>query len=117
MPVVYSRCCELDVHKAQVTACVLTFDEKGRRTVRKKDFRTVNDGLNRRLWWLKACRVTHVSMESSGVFWSRSVAPNPPGGTLEGLRRIPERATYWRSLILFSSGISFTVLGGGNDLR
>lgn len=28
MPVVYTRCCGLDVHKASVTACVLVFDPK-----------------------------------------------------------------------------------------
>jgi hypothetical protein len=35
----------LDVHKASVTACVLTFDDKGKRTVRKKEFRTFDQQL------------------------------------------------------------------------
>jgi transposase len=69
MQVVYSRCGGLDVHKASVTACVLSFDERGRRTVRKKEFGTVNEGLNRLLLWLMACKVTHVAMESTGVYW------------------------------------------------
>jgi transposase len=69
MQVVYSRCGGLDVHKASVTACVLSFDEQGRRRMRKKEFGAVNEGLNRLLLWLKACKVTHVAMESTGVYW------------------------------------------------
>ena len=34
---VHSRCCGLDVHKDQVTACVLVFDDNGNRQVRKKE--------------------------------------------------------------------------------
>ena len=69
MQVVYSRCCGMDVHKASVTACVLTFDGKGKRTVRKKEFRTFDADLTRLMLWLKACKVTHVAMESTGVYW------------------------------------------------
>jgi len=69
MQVVYSRCCGLDVHKASVTACVLTFDDKGKRTVRKKEFRTFDQQLGGLMLWLMACKVTHVAMESTGVYW------------------------------------------------
>lgn len=69
MQVVYSRCCGLDVHKATVTACVLTFDDKGKRTVRKKEFRTFDQQLSGLMLWLMACKVTHVAMESTGVYW------------------------------------------------
>ena len=69
MQVVYSRCCGLDVHKASVTACVLTFDDKGNRTVRKKEFRTFDQQLSGLMLWLMACKVTHVAMESTGVYW------------------------------------------------
>jgi transposase len=69
MQVVYSRCCGLDVHKASVTACVLTFDAKGKRTVRKKEFRTFDQQLSGLMLWLMACKVTHVAMESTGVYW------------------------------------------------
>jgi len=69
MQVVYSRCCGLDVHKASVTACVLTFDDKGKRTVRKKEFRTFDQQLSGLMLWLMACKVTHVAMESTGVYW------------------------------------------------
>jgi len=59
----------LDVHKASVTACVLTFDDKGKRTVRKKEFRTFDQQLGGLMLWLMACKVTHVAMESTGVYW------------------------------------------------
>jgi transposase len=68
MQVVYSRCCGLDVHKKSVTACVLVFD-KGRRSVRKKQFETHGRGLHRLMLWLYASKVTQVAMESTGVYW------------------------------------------------
>jgi transposase len=58
----------LDVHKASVTACVLTFDDKGKRTVRKKEFRTFDQQLGGLMLWLMACKVSHVAMESTGVY-------------------------------------------------
>jgi transposase len=68
MQVVYSRCCGLDVHKKSVTACVLVFD-KGRRSVRKKQFETHGRGLHRLMLWLYATQVAQVAMESTGVYW------------------------------------------------
>lgn len=38
--VVHSRCCGLDVHKDQVTACVLVLGENEKREVRKREFAT-----------------------------------------------------------------------------
>ena len=69
MQVVYSRCCGLDVHKDSLTACVLVFDEHGRRQVRKKEFPTYWQQLQRLKLWLYANQVQHVAMESTGVYW------------------------------------------------
>jgi transposase len=69
MQVVYSRCCGLDVHKDEITACVLVFDEKGQRQIRKKEFRTYWKELQRLKLWLYANKVEHVAMESTGVYW------------------------------------------------
>lgn len=69
MQVVYSRCRGLDVHKDEITACVLVFDEKGQRQVRKKEFRTYWKDLQRLKLWLYANKVEHVAMESTGVYW------------------------------------------------
>lgn len=69
MQVVYSRCCGLDVHKDQVTACVLVFNAKGGRDVRKREFRTYRKEVEKLRLWLYANKVEHVAMESTGVYW------------------------------------------------
>lgn len=69
MQVVYRRCCGLDVHKKSVTAAVLVCDEAGHREVRRKEFATHWQDLQRLRFWLSACRVEAVAMESTGVYW------------------------------------------------
>jgi transposase len=70
MPVVYTRCCGLDVHKASITACVLVFDEKkNNNEERIKSFGTTTGDLIRLRCWLKSSKVTQVAMESTGVYW------------------------------------------------
>ncbi len=69
MQVVYSRCCGLDVHKDQVTACVLVLGEDGKREVRTREFRTYRKELQKLKMWLYASKVMHVAMESTGVYW------------------------------------------------
>lgn len=69
MQVVYSRCCGLDVHKDQVTACVLVLGEGGKREVRLKEFRTYRKELQKLKLWLYANKVMQVAMESTGVYW------------------------------------------------
>ena len=64
MQVVYERCCGLDVHKHVVVACVLAGHE---RTIRS--FGTITEDLEALAAWLEECGVTHVAMESTGVFW------------------------------------------------
>jgi transposase len=64
MDVLYPRCCGLDVHKKTVVACVITPKVKETRT-----FSTMTDDLLKLNEWLMACKVTHVAMESTGVFW------------------------------------------------
>jgi transposase len=59
----------LDVHKKSVTACVLVFDQQGRRSVRKKQFETHRQGLHRLVLWLYASKVEQAAMESTGVYW------------------------------------------------
>lgn len=70
MPVLHTRCCGLDVHKASITACVLVFDtKKNTSEERIKSFGTTTGDLIRLRCWLKSCKVTHVAMESTGVYW------------------------------------------------
>ncbi len=64
MEVIYERCCGLDVHKKKVVACVMTPEGKKVRT-----FGTMTEDLLGLAGWLKDWRVTHVGMESTGVYW------------------------------------------------
>ena len=64
MEVINPRCCGLDVHKKTVVACVITPQKKETRT-----FSTMTRNLLELKDWLSECSVTHVAMESTGVFW------------------------------------------------
>jgi len=63
------RCCGLDVHKETVAACVRVPGAKGRRTQEVRTFGTTTPDLLALQDWLAAHQVTHVAMESTGVFW------------------------------------------------
>jgi transposase len=69
MQVVYVRCCGLDVHKKTVVACVLVTEADGavRREVRT--FGTMTADLLALADWLAGWGVTHVALESTGVYW------------------------------------------------
>jgi transposase len=63
------RAAALDVHKAQVTACVRV-PARGRERVQEvAEFATTVGGLLGLRDWLKAHRVTQVAMEATGVYW------------------------------------------------
>ena len=64
MEVIAKRCCGLDVHKRSVTACVIT--PKGKEV---RQFGTLTSELLKLVDWLSECKVTHVAMESAGVYW------------------------------------------------
>ncbi len=69
MEVLFTHCAGLDVHKKTVVACVLVPDPKG--GVRKvtRTFATTLAGLEDLARWLLGYQVTHVVMESTGVYW------------------------------------------------
>jgi len=69
MEVVYPCCCGLDVHKKSITACVLWAEAKGKSRKEKKRFGTFTHDLLQLADWLEQCGVTHVAMESTGVYW------------------------------------------------
>src|SRR2546429_1152988 len=62
-------CCGLDVHKKSITACVLWAEAKGKSRKEKKRFGTFTHDLLQLADWLEQCGVTHVAMESTGVYW------------------------------------------------
>ncbi len=65
---VYRRCCGLDVHKQTVVVCLLPPDgEQGK--IVQKIFGTFRNELARMRGWFKQNKVTHIAMESTGVYW------------------------------------------------
>jgi len=69
MEVVYPRCCGLDVHQKNVTACLLTVTSTGERQKELRTFGTMTDDLLVLADWLVVTGCTHVAMESTGVYW------------------------------------------------
>src|SRR6266571_958698 len=69
MEVIVERPAALDVHKAQVTACVRVPGKGGAREQEVVQFQTTVRGLLTLRDWLKAHRVTQVAMEATGVYW------------------------------------------------
>jgi transposase len=66
---IVKRAAGLDVHKAQVTACV-RFPGRGRERAQElAEFPTTVRGLLALRDWLKAHRVSQVAMEATGVYW------------------------------------------------
>jgi transposase len=63
------RAAGLDVHKAQVTACVRVPARSRERVQEVAEFATTVAGLLGLRDWLKAHRVTQVAMEATGVYW------------------------------------------------
>ena len=64
MDALNERCCGLDAHKKSVVACALTPEGQAVRA-----FSTMTKDLLALADWLTEHRVTHVAMESSGVYW------------------------------------------------
>jgi transposase len=69
MEVIVERPAALDVHKAQVTACVRVPAEGGVREPHLAEFQTTVRGLLALRDWLVAHRVSQVVMEATGVYW------------------------------------------------
>src|SRR5271154_1144956 len=95
---IIERCCGLDVHQGTVVACLLAGAPGAQPTKEVRTFRTVTRDLEALRDWLRAAGVTHVGMESTGVYW------RPVYAVLEGhfelivgnarhIRNVPGRKT------------------------
>ena len=69
MEVLYPRCAGIDVHKRTVVVTVGWVDERGRRHKQARTYGTMTADLERLRAWLVEQGVTHVAMESTGVYW------------------------------------------------
>jgi transposase len=63
------RCCGLDVHRDTVASCVRVPGPNGKRQQEVRTFGTTTAELLALRDWLEAYGVTHVAMESTGVYW------------------------------------------------
>ena len=65
MEIIIERACGLDVHKGTVVACIMgTGIKKEIRT-----YTTMTNDLLRLKEWIQEAGITHVAMESTGVYW------------------------------------------------
>ena len=98
LPIVYPKCAGIDVHKTFVTVYRITSEGRKKRQVAAREYSTMADDLARLSDWLVEGGVTHVAMESTGVFWQ------PIHNVLEGhftiyvvnaqaVKRMPGRKT------------------------
>lgn len=96
--VVYPNCAGLDVHKKFVTVCRLTVDRQSVVQKELREYSTMTADLQAMADWLAEGSVTHVAMESTGVYWQ------PINNILEGhfevflvnaqaVKRMPGRKT------------------------
>jgi len=69
MKVIHERCAGLDVHKKTVVACVLIPGKTGGWQRQIRTFKTMTEDLLALADWLQVAEVTHVAMESTGIYW------------------------------------------------
>jgi transposase len=68
MEVLLDRVAGLDVHRSVIVACIL-IRANGRTRKERGEFRATAGGLAQLAEWLHRHAVTHVAMESTGVYW------------------------------------------------
>src|SRR5499425_963553 len=69
MEIFHTRCSGLDVHKSSITACVRVHDSGGKLRKIVRRFSAMTSDLRAMASWLSEEGVTHVAMESTGVYW------------------------------------------------
>lgn len=69
METLYKRCAGLDVHSETIVACVLAGESETDIVKEIETFPTLTKDLFRLLKWLEGKEVTHIAMESTGVYW------------------------------------------------
>ena len=67
---IVERCCGLDIGQKTVAACVRVMAPNWGRQQIIRTFSTMTEDLLALRDWLAAHEVTHVAMESTGVYWT-----------------------------------------------
>jgi transposase len=69
LDIMFTHCAGADVHKKSVTVCALVSSRKGKVRRLFKTFGTTTKALREMKAWLLGLNVTHVAMESTGIYW------------------------------------------------
>jgi transposase len=71
MELLYTHCAGIDVHQNSLSVCVLTPGSEATAAPRSeiRQFGTKTGDLLALADWLEQLQVTHVAMESTGVYW------------------------------------------------
>ena len=69
MAAIHACCAGLDVHKKTVVACVRRMESAGTVFKETREFSTTTRAILSMGDWMASQGVTHVVMESTGVFW------------------------------------------------
>jgi transposase len=69
MDTLYPRCAGIDVHKGNVVVCVRCCDRPGKVFEEVRTFSAMTADLLALADWLAQHGITHVAMESTGVYW------------------------------------------------
>ena len=99
MDAIVKRSCGLDVHQETVVACVLVGGPNERAHKQVRTFGTMTRDLATLRDWLVAEGVTHVGMESTGVYWKPVYFALEEGpfelivGNARRIRNVPGRKT------------------------
>jgi transposase len=98
MDTLYPRCAGIDVHKNNVVVCLRCADRRGKAIEEVRTFSTMTRDLLALSDWLASHGVTHVAMESTGVYWKPVF--NILGGRVEvilvnaeHIKQVPGRKT------------------------
>ena len=111
------RCAGLDIHQATIVATVRVPDDAGGRRVVTHTFTTMTVELLALREWLQAFGVTHVAMESTGVYWKPIYYLLEDGFTLllvnmQHLKQVPGRKSDVKDSEWLAQLLEFGLLRG-----
>lgn len=69
MELLTKHCCGLDVHKKSIVACIRVINNSNKLKKEVKTFGTMTKDIQELNKWLRDNGITHVAMESTGVYW------------------------------------------------
>lgn len=69
METLHTHCAGLDVHQKEIVVCVLIGSSDEEVTKEVRSFPALTKNLYEMLQWLESLHITHIAMESTGIYW------------------------------------------------